>query len=127
MERPAGRVDVLIAGGGVAALEATLALRALAEERVAITPVAPESDFIYRPLAVAEPFRVGEVARFPLRPLVEAQAPSSGKGASPPSTPTETSPDGRGRGVSRTTCSCSHSVPARARRCRARSPSKASE
>jgi sulfide:quinone oxidoreductase len=72
MERDAGRVDVLIAGGGVAALEATLALRALAQERVAITLVAPESDFTYRPLAVAEPFRVGEVRRFPLRPLVEA-------------------------------------------------------
>src|SRR6266545_3514920 len=72
MERDAGRVDVLIAGGGVAALEATLALRALAEDRVAITLVAPESDFVYRPLAVAEPFRVGEVRRFPLRPLVNA-------------------------------------------------------
>ena len=56
----------------MAALEATLALRALAEERVAITLVAPESDFTYRPLAVAEPFRVGDVGRFPLRPLVEA-------------------------------------------------------
>jgi sulfide:quinone oxidoreductase len=67
--RPA---QVLIGGGGVAALEATLALRALAEERVAITVVAPESDFIYRPLAVAEPFRVGEARRFPLRPLVAA-------------------------------------------------------
>src|SRR6266540_2775676 len=72
MERDAGRVDVLIAGGGVAALEATLALRALAEDRVAITLVAPESDSVYRPLAVAEPFRVGEVRRFPLRPLVNA-------------------------------------------------------
>ncbi len=47
-------------------------LIALAERRVAITLVAPESDFVYRPLAVAEPFRVGEVERFPLRPLVEA-------------------------------------------------------
>jgi sulfide:quinone oxidoreductase len=64
-------VNVLIAGGGVAALEATLALRKLAEERVAITLVAPESDFTYRPLAVAEPFRVGDVRRFPLRSLVE--------------------------------------------------------
>jgi sulfide:quinone oxidoreductase len=72
MERDAGRVDVLIVGGGVAALEATLALRALAPERVAIRLVAPESDFTYRPLAVAEPFRVGEVRRFPLRRLVEA-------------------------------------------------------
>ncbi len=72
MEERASPVHVLIAGGGVAALEATLALRALAERRVAITLVAPESDFVYRPLAVAEPFRVGEVERFPLRPLVEA-------------------------------------------------------
>ncbi len=72
MEGRASPVHVLIAGGGVAALEATLALRALAERRVAITLVAPESDFVYRPLAVAEPFRVGEVERFPLRPLVEA-------------------------------------------------------
>jgi sulfide:quinone oxidoreductase len=71
MER-AGQVKVLIAGGGVAALEATLALRELAEERVTITLVAPESDFTYRPLAVAEPFRVGDVRRFPLRSLVEA-------------------------------------------------------
>jgi sulfide:quinone oxidoreductase len=65
-------VRVLIAGGGVAALEATLALRALAAERVAITLVAPESEFVYRPLAVAEPFRIGAVQRFPLGPLVEA-------------------------------------------------------
>jgi sulfide:quinone oxidoreductase len=72
MEERANPVNVLIAGGGVAALEATLALRALAERRVAVTLVAPESDFVYRPLAVAEPFRVGEVERFPLRPLVEA-------------------------------------------------------
>jgi sulfide:quinone oxidoreductase len=68
----ASRVKVLIAGGGVAALEATLALRELAEERVAITLIAPDADFTYRPLAVAEPFRVGDVRRFPLRSLVEA-------------------------------------------------------
>jgi sulfide:quinone oxidoreductase len=71
MERPS-RVNVLIAGGGVAALEATLALRELAEERVAITLIAPDADFTYRPLAVAEPFRVGDVRRFPLGSLVEA-------------------------------------------------------
>jgi sulfide:quinone oxidoreductase len=71
MER-AGHVHVVIAGGGVAALEAVLALRELAGERVAITLVAPDSDFTYRPLAVAEPFRVGDVRRFPLRSLVEA-------------------------------------------------------
>jgi sulfide:quinone oxidoreductase len=62
---------VLIAGGGVAGLEATLALRALAEERVAIELVAPEVEFTYRPLAVAEPFRVGEVRRFALQALAQ--------------------------------------------------------
>lgn len=68
----ASPVNVLVAGGGVAALEAVLALRELAQERVAITVVAPDSDFTYRPLAVAEPFRVGDVRRFPLGLLVEA-------------------------------------------------------
>ncbi len=72
MEAGAGRTRVLIAGGGVAALEATLALRALAPELVDIELLAPEPDFTYRPLAVAEPFLVGEVRRFPLRALVAA-------------------------------------------------------
>jgi sulfide:quinone oxidoreductase len=62
---------VLIVGGGVAALEATLALRALAEDRVDIDLLAPDDDFIYRPMAVAEPFHQGEVRRFPLARLVE--------------------------------------------------------
>jgi sulfide:quinone oxidoreductase len=63
---------IAIAGGGVAALEATLALRALAEERVSIELIAPAPDFVYQPLAVAEPVRVGEVRRFPLPALAEA-------------------------------------------------------
>ena len=45
---------VLIAGGGVAALEAALALRALAEDRVRVELLAPETQFWYRPLAVAD-------------------------------------------------------------------------
>jgi sulfide:quinone oxidoreductase len=61
---------VVIAGGGVAALETALALRASAEDYVSVELVAPESEFTYRPLAVAEPFRVGEVRRFPLARLV---------------------------------------------------------
>jgi sulfide:quinone oxidoreductase len=70
---PSGKpLRVLIAGGGVAALEATLALRALAEDRVALQLVAPEREFMYRPLAVVEPFRVGEVGRFPLATLTKA-------------------------------------------------------
>ncbi len=63
---------VVIAGAGVAALETALALRALAEDFVSVELVAPEREFTYRPLAVAEPFRVGEVRRFPLAPLVAA-------------------------------------------------------
>jgi sulfide:quinone oxidoreductase len=46
----------VIAGGGVAALEAALALRALAAERVRLTLLTPSSEFSYRPLAVLEPF-----------------------------------------------------------------------
>jgi sulfide:quinone oxidoreductase len=64
-------LHVLIVGAGVAALEATLALRALAEDRVDIELLAPDGDFVYRPMAVAEPFQQGEVRRFPIGRLVE--------------------------------------------------------
>lgn len=74
-------LDVLIAGAGVAALEAALALQALTEDEVAVELVAPETEFTYRPLAVTEPFRVGEVKRFPLRTLVEAAGARLRKGS----------------------------------------------
>jgi sulfide:quinone oxidoreductase len=62
---------VLIVGGGVAALEAALALRELAGDRVTTTLLAPEPEFVYRPMTVREPFayrvaeryQIGEVAR----------------------------------------------------------------
>jgi sulfide:quinone oxidoreductase len=57
---------VLIAGGGVAALEAALALRDIASERVHVELLAPEPRFWYRPLAVAAPFRLGEVLHLEL-------------------------------------------------------------
>jgi sulfide:quinone oxidoreductase len=63
---------VLIAGAGVAALEAALALQALAADEVSVELVAPEAEFTYRPLAVTEPFHIGQVKRFPLRMLAEA-------------------------------------------------------
>jgi sulfide:quinone oxidoreductase len=62
----------LIAGGGVAALEAALALRALAEERTSVELLAPEPHFWYRPLSVAEPFGLGEARRFELSELAAA-------------------------------------------------------
>ena len=62
---------VLIAGGGVAALEAALALRELAGERVSVALLAPEPHFWYRPLAVAEPFQLGKVRHFDLGALAD--------------------------------------------------------
>jgi sulfide:quinone oxidoreductase len=67
--------EVLIAGGGVAALEAMLALRDLAGDRVRLTLLAPNSEFIYRPMTVREPFSYGVAQRFPLeRILADARA-----------------------------------------------------
>jgi sulfide:quinone oxidoreductase len=63
-------VDVLIAGGGVAGLEAALGLREVAGERVQLTVIAPAADFVYRPMAVAEPFAVGMARRVPLADVV---------------------------------------------------------
>jgi sulfide:quinone oxidoreductase len=58
--------DVVIAGGGVAALETAFALRALAGDSVRMTLVAPEREFVYRPMAVREPFALGPARRHPL-------------------------------------------------------------
>ena len=68
----ASQTKVLIVGGGVAALEALIALRNLAEERVSIELVTPKADFAYRPLAVAEPFGLGEVKRYDIVEIARA-------------------------------------------------------
>ena len=47
---------VVVAGGGIAALEVLAGLRALAGERVDSTLLAPERSFSYRPLSTAVPF-----------------------------------------------------------------------
>jgi len=72
---------VVIAGGGVAALEAAFALRPLAEDRVSVEILAPEPQFWYRPLAVAEPFGLGEVRHFELSELAAAAGASFSLGA----------------------------------------------
>jgi sulfide:quinone oxidoreductase len=72
---------VLIAGGGVAAIEAALALRACAEDRVSVELLAPEPLFWYRPLAVAEPFDLGEVRSFELSELAAAAGATFSAGA----------------------------------------------
>jgi sulfide:quinone oxidoreductase len=57
---------VVIAGGGVAGLEALLALRSLLGEGVAVTLVSPDDWFVDRPVTVAEPFHLGAAGRYPL-------------------------------------------------------------
>ena len=60
------RTRVTIVGGGVAALEAMIALRRLAEERVTLELVTPTPEWVYRPLVVAEPFGLGSATRYDL-------------------------------------------------------------
>ena len=61
--------NVVIAGGGVAGIEAALALRALAPELVSVELVSPEPEFAYRPLAVSEPFGHGLAHMVDLRAI----------------------------------------------------------
>jgi sulfide:quinone oxidoreductase len=61
-----GSFRVLVAGGGVAGLEAVLALHDLAGHRIALTLLSPEPEFVFRPMAVAEPFSRGHAVRHPL-------------------------------------------------------------
>ena len=64
------RVHVVIAGGGVAAVESLLALRELAGRRVEITLLSPERQFLYRPVTVAEAFDRDEAHSYPLEDIV---------------------------------------------------------
>src|SRR3954452_4678690 len=65
---------VIIAGGGFAAVEALLALRALAQERVTLELIAPDELLRYRPSATGEPFGADEVAAFDLGDLAARSA-----------------------------------------------------
>ena len=57
---------IVIAGGGIAALEALVGLRRQAPPGCRITLVSPNDRFAYRPLAVQEPFGRGGGRRFSL-------------------------------------------------------------
>src|ERR1700722_9775518 len=57
---------VVIAGGGVAALEAALALSDCAGRRVATTLLTSEEDFAYHRMATGEPFVSGAAMRCPI-------------------------------------------------------------
>src|ERR1041385_1735015 len=60
---------VLIAGGGVAALETVLALQHLAADQVQVRMLAPNEELIYRPMTVGEPFSFASARRYPLAPI----------------------------------------------------------
>lgn len=62
---------VVICGGGVAALEAMLALREILSIRPHVDLLAPNEQFIYAPMAVAEPFGLAETRRFNLDAIAE--------------------------------------------------------
>src|SRR6187455_1144702 len=66
--------QVVIVGGGVAGLEALMALHDLAGERAELTLVAPDPDFVYKPLLVEEPFDLGPAEQHALAPLAEELA-----------------------------------------------------
>ncbi len=68
-KRGSAPLEVVIAGGGVAALETALGLHRLADDRVRLTLVAPAEDFVYRPMAVVEPFGDATARRLPLASL----------------------------------------------------------
>lgn len=64
------KLRVLVAGGGVAALETVLALHELAPELTHVSVIAPGEQFVYRPMSVGEPFAYGSAKRYPLAPIV---------------------------------------------------------
>jgi sulfide:quinone oxidoreductase len=74
------RKRVLIAGGGIAGLEAMLALSKLAPELTDVELLAAGSEFVYRPLLVAEPFGVREAVRLDLGQVAEETGARYGRG-----------------------------------------------
>ena len=64
------RRRVLIAGGGVAALETLLALRELAGRRVRLMLLSPEREFLLRAVTVAEAFERAEARSYDLEDIV---------------------------------------------------------
>jgi sulfide:quinone oxidoreductase len=69
----APRPRVVIAGGGVAAIEALLALRHLVGEQVSVVLLAPERTFVHRPSSVASPFGLGGPEPLDIQAVTEQQ------------------------------------------------------
>jgi len=105
MERP--RVTdrepfkVLVAGGGIAGLEAVMALADLGRDRLETTLVAAEPDFVYKPLLVEEPFTHTPADRLELAPLASTTMAPSGAAITGPTVgePLASRPDRRHPGA----------------------------
>jgi sulfide:quinone oxidoreductase len=69
-DSPSPKLNVLIVGGGVAALETVLALADLAGDRVQMRVLAPNDEFVYRPMTVREPFAFAAAKRYRLEPIL---------------------------------------------------------
>jgi sulfide:quinone oxidoreductase len=67
---PSTKFRVSIVGGGVAAVEAALALSDLASEQADVTVIAPNDELVYRPMTVTEPFAFGGARHYALAPIV---------------------------------------------------------
>ena len=74
--RPRSPRRVVICGGGVAAAEALLALRALLKVEVELHVVAPNRQFVYQPLAVAAPFGLAKTDLFDLAEMAGQESAS---------------------------------------------------
>jgi sulfide:quinone oxidoreductase len=67
-------VRVVVAGGGVAALETCLALRAFAGDRLHVTLIAPQPYFVHRPTGEHDPLSVRGLERVSVARLAQAAA-----------------------------------------------------
>jgi sulfide:quinone oxidoreductase len=69
---PSSPFRVVIAGGGVAALEAVLAFQELdPDHALSVEVIAPDTRFVYRPLSVRDPFGPRSTRAYDLEPLVQ--------------------------------------------------------
>jgi sulfide:quinone oxidoreductase len=66
------KLCVVIVGGGVAGLEAALALKDLAPEQTSTTLLAPNEEFVMRPMRVLEPFSYPKAQSWPIAPVAAA-------------------------------------------------------
>ena len=65
----ASKARVLIAGAGIAGIEAALALRDLAGEEVEVEMRDPRREFAFRPFAVGEPYGAARIFRYEMAAL----------------------------------------------------------